>query len=73
MKEVSWSTPIEKAEFIFKREFMAMEHNYLCACCKERTAIQDTSTGVLHPCRICRKEWKMVRMNFIQRLLQYFS
>lgn len=62
MKEVSWDTEIEKAEFIFAREFMAMKHNYLCAVCKDKSAVQDTHSGVLQPCWDCQKSWKLEKV-----------
>tara|TARA_R110000868_G_scaffold62962_1_gene189926 strand:- start:2249 stop:2485 length:237 start_codon:yes stop_codon:yes gene_type:complete len=74
MREVTWVTPIEKAEFVFKREFMMMEHNYLCSVCKEKSAVQDASSGILQPCWDCQakgfylhkiKPWKKAVMNFI--------
>lgn len=36
IKEVEWNQRIDKAQFIFKREFMMMEHNYLCAVLMKR-------------------------------------
>lgn len=71
MKEVSWSeTPIPKAEFIFAREFMMMDHNYLCAVCKEKPAVQDTSTGILQPCWDCGNAgFQVVKVNWFSRLL----
>jgi ribosomal protein L37AE/L43A len=70
MKEVSWEIPIEKAEFIFKREFMLMEHNYLCAVCKELSAVQNTSTGILEPCWECQKRgYALIKKTWIDKLL----
>ncbi len=66
-KEVSWNTPIEKADFIFKREFMAMEHNYLCAVCKATSAIQETHTGILQPCFECQNTYKVIKLNWFLR------
>ena len=60
MKEVTWDTTIEKAEFVFKREFMIMEHNYLCGVCKEKSAVQQTHTGILQPCWDCQKQGYVV-------------
>jgi len=68
MREVDWNTPIEKAEFVFKREFMLMEHNYLCACCKEKSAVQECHTGILQPCWDCQKKWKVKRVTWLERL-----
>jgi ribosomal protein L37AE/L43A len=56
MKEVDWSEPIEKAEFVFKRMAMLMEHNYLCAVCKENSAVQNVSDGILQPCWDCQNK-----------------
>lgn len=61
MKEVKWNEPIEKAEFVFKREFMMMEHNYLCAVCKEKSAVQDTHTGILQPCWECQRNYSKIK------------
>lgn len=69
MKEVPFGTKIDKAEFVFSREFMMMEHNYLCACCKEKPAVNDCNTGVLQPCWDCQKNWKVIRLNWFDRLL----
>lgn len=75
MKEVAWNEPIEKAEFVFKREFMLMEHNYLCACCKEKSAVQDTNKGVLLPCWDCQKQgyklYKFEKGSFIGWLVNF--
>ena len=70
MKEVSWDTPIEKAEYIFKREFMMQEHNYLCAVCKDKSAIIETWHGILQPCYDCQKTWKVLRLNWLDKLLK---
>ena len=67
MKEVSWITPIEKAEFIFKREVMIMEHNYLCAVCKEKSGVMEIHIGILQPCWDCQKKWRLKKVNFIDR------
>lgn len=70
MKEVPFGTKIEKAEFIFSREFMIMEHNYLCAVCKENSAVQETHTGVLQPCWDCQKRgFQIVKINGLVKLL----
>lgn len=74
MKEVIWGTPIEKAEFIFSREFMIMSHNYLCAVCKEASAVQDTHTGVLQPCWRCQDNFSTIKKkSFIGRLLSRYK
>jgi ribosomal protein L37AE/L43A len=69
MKEVDWDTPIQKAEFIFKREFMIMEHNYLCAVCKEKSGVQETNTGILQPCWECQNKYKVVKLTWVDKLL----
>lgn len=73
MKRLEWHQKIEKSEFIYKTEFMVMEHNYLCACCKIDSAVQDMNTGLLQPCWQCQElyllqpvswftKWKLKRM-----------
>ena len=69
MKEVPWNTKIEKAEFTFAREAMMMKHNYLCGVCKEKSAVQDCTTGILQPCWDCQKNYLVVKLNWIDRLL----
>jgi len=59
--EVPYGTKIEKAEFVFSREFMFFEHNYLCAVCKKFSAVQDTHTGVLQPCWTCQKYFTQIK------------
>lgn len=73
MREVSWNTPIEKAEFVFKREFMMMKHNYLCAACKKEVAVQNCNTGVLEPCWECQKEWKVIKVTKLTSLLEWIG
>lgn len=69
MKEVGPGTNIEKAEFVFRRFFMGMDHNYLCACCKEKSAVQEIHTGVLQPCWDCQKTYKIIKLNWFDKLL----
>lgn len=64
MREVEFGSPIEKAEFVYSCGFMSMQHNYLCACCKESSAVQETSTGILQPCWTCQKTWKIKRLTW---------
>ena len=70
MKEVSWNTPIKKTEFIYKRDFMIMEHNYLCAVCKKDSAVQDTNEGILQPCWDCQKIYKIKKLTWLDRIFK---
>lgn len=56
IREVPFGTKIEKAEFVFSREFMITEHNYLCAVCREESAVLDNSLGLLQPCWGCMEK-----------------
>ncbi len=74
MKEVPWAQDIPKAEFTFAREFMAMKHNYLCAVCKERSAVQETNTGILQPCWDCQKVMTRIkRKTWFDKLKEKFQ
>lgn len=55
IQEAGPSEKIEKAVFIYRNVFMAMEHNYLCAVCREESAVIDCNTGVLQPCWSCQR------------------
>ena len=56
MREVQEGVPIEKAEFIFCHEHMGINHNYLCAVCREGSAVLDCSVGILNPCWKCQEK-----------------
>lgn len=44
----------EKAEFIYCNVGPAILHNYMCAVCKEKSAVQNCNTGFLMPCWDCQ-------------------
>ena len=67
--EVSAGTEIKKADFIYKKIFTSMEHNYLCALCKEESAVQECHTGILQPCWKCMKRgYRIVKLNWFTKL-----
>lgn len=64
IREAEPSEKIEKAVFIYRNVFMAMEHNYLCAVCREESAVINCNTGVLQPCWVCQgKGWELKQSN----------
>lgn len=65
MKELEPDQDVRKSEFVFSRHFMGMSHNYVCAVCKENSAVQDCSSGILQPCWDCqtKKGYVLVRLN----------
>lgn len=70
VQEVPWGTKIEKAPYIFAREFMMQEHNYLCAVCREESAVIDCDAGILQPCWTCQKNgYVLVKLNWFVILL----
>lgn len=70
IKEVPWTEKIEKAPYIFKREFMIQEHNYYCGVCKEKSAVADCDTGVLQPCWDCQKQgYVVLKINWLIKFL----
>lgn len=68
MRELPEGTLIEKAEFVFSRHFMGMDHNYLCAVCKTNSGIQDCHSGILQPCWKCQKKYRVMKVNWLTRL-----
>ena len=55
---------IKPAEFIYSFEGIGMNHNYLCAVCREKPAVIKCWTGVLMPCWSCQKlGFNIVRTN----------
>jgi hypothetical protein len=71
VREASEDELIEKAEFVYRCRFMGMEHNYLCAVCREDSAIINCNTGILQPCSVCqeRRHYRVIRLNWFDRLL----
>lgn len=74
VREVPFGTKIEKAEFVFSREFMITDHNYLCAVCREESAVLDNSCGILQPCWECQKKgYVVVKINWLVKLFDKLS
>lgn len=71
MKELEPNISIEKTQFTFSRHFGGMSHNYVCAVCKENSAVQDCSVGILQPCWNCQfeKGYFLVKFNWFSKLL----
>lgn len=71
MREVPFNEFISKAEFVFSREFMMMNHNYLCAVCREKSAVIVTSSGILQPCWDCQQlGYIVIKRNLVQRFFK---
>lgn len=66
--EVNQKTKIKKVNFVYKTIGPTMEHNYLCAVCKDKSAVQNLSTGVLQPCIRCQKKYRIVSITWIEKL-----
>jgi len=58
---------IEPAPYIFRRSFMAQEHNYLCAVCRLKSAVINCDSGVLNPCWECQGSFRMVKLNWFTK------
>jgi hypothetical protein len=69
IREAKEDEPIVTAQFIYRYICMAMEHNYLCAVCREKKAVIECWSGILQPCWGCQKEYKVVRLTWIDKLL----
>lgn len=57
------------AKFRYMNIGPVMVHNYLCACCRRQKAVIETWHGILQPCWDCQKQWKLVRLNWFDKLL----
>jgi hypothetical protein len=55
---------------IFKYQSLgpAMNHNYLCAICRQEKAVLELWRGVLQPCWGCQKNYKVMKLNWVLRL-----
>lgn len=40
---------------------MLSTHDYSCPVCRERHAVLNQSTGIMQPCRVCEKEYEIVK------------
>ncbi len=71
MKELEPDRDVPKDEFIFSRHFMGMSRNHVCAVCKENSATQDCSSGILQPCWDCytKKGYMIIKLNKFIKLL----
>lgn len=69
IREVFKREDVGIAEYVFYRDFMAQNHNYLCAVCRERSAVIETWHGILQPCWDCqRRGYKLIKFNWLQKL-----
>lgn len=72
IREAKPGEEIKPAEFIYRNNFMSMDHNYLCAVCREKPAVILCNHGVLQPCWDCMKNLKYVLVkthSWFQRIL----
>ena len=60
---------IELATFVYKWVGPVAKHNYLCAYCRSNSAVLICNTGVLQPCWECQKTHRLVKLNWLDRLL----
>ena len=57
------------AKFEYQDLGSAMNHNYLCAVCRNEKAVIDMNIGILQPCWKCQNKYKLIKLNFIDKLL----
>lgn len=61
--------PVPKTPFKYCIHGPAMSHNYLCAVCKDNSAVNDGNTGHLQPCWECQdKGYELIKHNWLTRL-----
>ncbi len=62
IREVIGPGEIKTAEFVYRNMGPAMEHNYLCAVCRDKKAIIELWHGILQPCWDCQaRGWKLIK------------
>jgi len=67
MIEEVFETP-EKAVFKYRVLGQAMEHNYYCAVCRDKSAVIEL--GILQPCWDCQGiKYRLIKTNWFLRLL----
>lgn len=61
---------IDKATFIYRSYGPgAVEHNYLCAVCRDKPAVLETHIGTLQPCWDCQSKYRLIKLTWVDRLL----
>jgi hypothetical protein len=53
---------------------MVCTHDYSCPVCRENHAVLDGGTGLMAPCRVCEKDYKIVKIdkrNWFQKLIGF--
>lgn len=73
IREATFEEKIRDAVFVYRRIGPAMEHNYLCAVCRESPAVIETWHGILQPCWECQKTYRLVKINWLDRFLKRFK
>jgi hypothetical protein len=67
MKEI-YEKP-RNARFEYRVLGPIVEHNYLCAVCRERKAVLDCTSGLLTPCWGCRERgYRLIKLGFWGKL-----
>lgn len=61
IKEVFDGSQKNKATFLYASVGPGLvEHNYLCAVCREKPAVLNCSTGILQPCWSCQDDYSLI-------------
>lgn len=50
---------------------MICTHDYSCPCCRKNHAVFDMSTGLMHPCRDCESDYRLIKIDkrsFIKKI-----
>jgi len=56
--------PVEDVVVIYDPSLMGCTHNYSCPVCRENHAVLNGGTGVMGPCRSCKKEnWEIIQVD----------
>ncbi|HEX2549451.1 MAG TPA: hypothetical protein VHM20_06460 [Gammaproteobacteria bacterium] len=69
IREAGLDEDIYKATFVYRFIGPMAEHNYLCACCRKKSAVLEMHIGILQPCWECQRKYKLIRLTWIDRIL----
>ena len=69
IREAKPGEVIKPAEYVYRIDGPFQNHNYLCAVCREKFAVIECWHGILQPCWDCQKKYKIVKLNWADKLL----
>lgn len=63
---------MDKAKYKYIDHGICIDHNYLCAICREKSAVLEMWSGILQPCWDCQKHYKIFKINWLTKFFMYW-